>query len=350
VNASNSETNNRRVSLRTIASAAKVSLMTVSYALRNSPQVSVDERARIQAIAEKLGYKPDPLLTHLMQHLRSQRVLKSGGNLAVLQTLDAPFVKKLVRGAAARAARLGYNLDHIELGSYSGRAQALTRMLVARGVSGLILAPTANPASYDQLLDWSRFAAVAMTYSVVDPRVHRVVTHHFDNAVRTFSLLDQRGFKRIALAMTRDMEFRANHSYSGAYFRTTLESGNAILPILFIDDTSRRGMRAWLDQNKPDAIVAANAHQVRDILLPGLGARACAEIAFATLDHEQTAGIAGIDQRFEIIGGHALDAVVAQIHRNEKGLPDNPTIAMVEGHWNEESGLFPFRPQKAFTK
>ncbi|MGC4074132.1 MAG: LacI family DNA-binding transcriptional regulator [Nibricoccus sp.] len=344
---STSDINDRRVSLRTIASAAKVSLMTVSYALRNSPQVSSEERTRIQGIAEKLGYKPDPLLTHLMQHLRSQRALKSGGNLAVLQTLDAPFVKRLVQGASARAARLGYNLDHIELGAYSGRAQALTRMLIARGISGLILAPTANPASYDQLLDWSRFAAVAMTYSVVDPRVHRVVTHHFDNAVRTFALLDQRGFKRVALAMTRDMEFRANHSYSGAYFRTTLESGKKILPILFLDDTSRRSMRTWFEDNQPDAIVAANAHQVRDILLPGLGARICAQTAFATLDYEQTAGIAGIDQRFEIIGGHALDAVVAQIHRNEKGLPDNPTIAMVEGHWNEESGLFPFQSKKS---
>jgi LacI family transcriptional regulator len=346
VNAPSSETNDRRVSLRAIASAAKVSLMTVSYALRNSPQVSADERARIQSLAEKMGYRPDPLLTHLMQHLRSQRVLKSAGNLGVLQTLDAPFVKRLVQGATARAARLGYNLDHIDLRAYSGRAQALTRMLLARGISGLLLAPTANPARYETLLDWSRFAAVAMTYSVVDPRVHRVVTHHFDNAVRTFALLHQRGFKRVALAMTQDMEFRANHSYSGAYFRTASASGNEILPILFLDDTSRRGLRTWFEEHRPDAIVTANAHQVREILLPGLGVRACAKVAFAALDYEQPAGIAGIDQRFEIIGSHALDAVVAQIHRNEKGLPENPTIAMVEGHWVEERGLYPFQPAK----
>ncbi|ATC64205.1 hypothetical protein CMV30_09690 [Nibricoccus aquaticus] len=347
MNASSSESDKRRVSLRAIASAARVSLMTVSYALRNSPQVSADERSRIQALAEKMGYRPDPLLTHLMQHLRSQRVLKSAGNLGVLQTRTAPFVKHLVHGATARATRLGYTLDHIDLRTYQGHPQALTRMLLARGISGLLLAPTPDPANYEQLLDWSKFTAVAMTYSVVTPHVHRVVTHHFDNAVRTFALLAERGCKRVALAMARDMEFRANHSYSGAYLRTAFATGNHVSPILFLDEVSRRDLRSWFDQHSPDAIVAANARQVHESLLPGLGARACANLAFATLDHERGERIAGIDQRFEIIGSHAVDAVVAQIHRSEKGLPENPTIAMVEGHWVEENGLYPFQKTRA---
>ena len=343
VNPTSNSPGARRVSLRAIASAADVSTMTVSYALRNSPQVSAEERQRIQAIAERMGYRPDPLLTHLMQHLRSQRALKSGGNLGVLQTLAAPFVKGLVQGATARATRLGYHLDPIDLRAYEGRPQALTRMLLARGIGGLLLAPTADPARYDRLLDWTKFAAVAMTYSVVEPHVHRVVTHHFDNAVRTFGLLNQRGFKRIALSMTRDMEFRANHSYSGAYFRTGDALGNTLLPILFLDETGPRGIRAWFDRHRPDAIVTANGHQVHALLQPGLTLRAQRETAFATLDYEKGIDVAGIDQRFEIIGSHALDALVAQIHRNEKGLPENPTIAMVEGHWVEERGLFPFK-------
>jgi DNA-binding LacI/PurR family transcriptional regulator len=332
----------RRVTLRTIARAAKVSVMTVSYALRDSLEVSSSERKRIQALAEKLGYRPDPLLTHLMQHLRSQRTLKTHGNLAVLQTLAAPFVQRLVNGASARAERLGYTLDHFDLRQYEGRSSALTRTLLARGVSGVLLAPSADPVSYSGLLDWNNFAAVAMTYSVVEPRVHRVITHHFDNAVRTFAMLAQRGLRRIGLVMTRDMEFRANHSYSGAYFRISSTGPQKVFPVLYLDDASRRDIRQWQEKHRPDAIVVANASQVRLHLQPALGQRTCAKVAFAALHHELTAGIAGIDQRFELIGSHAVDALVAQIHRSEKGLPADPTIAMVEGHWVDEAGLYPF--------
>lgn len=327
--------NRGRVTLRTIAQAAKVSLMTVSYALRNSPQVSTKERSRIQGIAESLGYRPDPLLAHLMQHLRSHRTPKSATNLAVLTMLGAPFVRRLISGAHVRAERLGYHLDEIDVRTYLGKPDALTRMLQARGISGMLLAPTADPANYSGLLDWTRFAAVAMTYSIVEPHVHRVVTHHFDNAVRTFTVLEQQGYSRIGLAMTHDMEFRANHSYSGAYYRMTSMDGLKALPILYLDNNSRQGIRAWLAKYRPQVVMVANSHQVRDFLLPCLTQRLRGQLVFRSLDYESNAGIPGIDQLFETIGSHAVDTLVAQIHRNERGLPENPTITMVKGRWVE---------------
>ena len=322
-----------RVTLRAIARAARVSVMAVSYALRDSPEVSARERVRIRKIADQLGYRPDPLLTHLMQHLRSQRTLKPASNLAALTMLDAGFVRRLLDGAGARAERLGYHLDLIDARIYVNKAAPLTRTLQARGVAGVLLAPTVEPMNFRGLLDWSRFAAVAMTYSVYEPHVHRVVTHHFDNAVRTFAQLQQRGYKRIGLAMTEDMEFRANHSYSGAYYRTVGIKTAKSAPILLLDQSGRAGIRAWFGTHRPDAIVVANAHQVRDFFLPALGSRACAAIGFACLDYEAGARVSGIDQLFEIIGSHAIDSLVAQIHRNEYGLPENPTISMVEGRW-----------------
>jgi len=329
--------------MRSIAAAAGVCPMTVSLALRNDRSVSSATCVRIQKLARSLGYRPDPMLTHLMQHLRSSRTTKAGVNLAVLASLNAPFVQRLVDGAAARAARLGYALDRIDLRTFTNKPAALTRMLAARGVAGVLLGPSSDPSDYSSLLDWSKFAAVAMTYSVFEPRVHRVVTHHYDNAVRTFALLDERGFKRIGFVMTRDMEFRSNHSYGGAYFRSGSLSGTKIVPILYLDESTRRDIQLWFDRHKPQAVVVANAGQVGNFLLPALGPRRCAETAFVCLDYEAESKIPGIDQRFEIIGSHAIDALVAQIHRNERGLPENPTSSMVEGHWTELGGLYPFR-------
>jgi LacI family transcriptional regulator len=174
-----------------------------------------------------------------------------------------------------------------------------------------------------------------MTYSIVEPHVHRVVTHHFDNAVRTFTLLEQQGYSRIGLAMTHDMEFRANHSYSGAYYRMTSMDGLKALPILYLDNPSRPGIRAWFTKHRPQVVIVANSHQVHDFMLPGLTQRLRDRIAFRSLDYESNAGIPGIDQLFETIGSHAVDTLVAQIHRNERGLPENPTVTMVKGRWVE---------------
>jgi len=331
-----------RVTLRQIARAARVSLMTVSYALRDRAEVSAPERARIQQVARRLGYRPDPLLTHLMQHLRSHRKLKTTANLAVLTTLDAGFVRRLLDGAAARAERLGYHLDQIALKPFLDNPRSLTRTLQARGVSGVLIAPVANPASYSHLLDWTQFASVAMTYSVVEPHMHRVVTHHFDNAIKALSLLQQQGFRRIGLAMTSDMDFRANHSYSAAYYHMTGTAGASPLPFLILDSPTPRNVRQWFGRHRPDVVVAANAHQVNEFIAPALSAPARARTAFVCLDHDAIHRVSGIDQLFETIGSHAVDALVAQLHRNERGLPTKPTVTMVEGQWVDTCGFHPF--------
>ena len=61
------------VSQREIAAAAGVSVSAVSLALRNHPKVSPQVRARIHAIAKRMGYHADPRISTLMEHLRAAR-------------------------------------------------------------------------------------------------------------------------------------------------------------------------------------------------------------------------------------------------------------------------------------
>lgn len=331
-----------RPTIRTIAKACGVSATAVSLALRNSEEISVTARERIQQTARKLGYRPDPVLTHLMEHLRFNSKTNVRASLALLSTSDAPFARRIVAGAEACATRLGYSLDRIPLKTYKNKPGALTRMLVARGVAGVLLAPASEPMDYRELLDWSKVTAVAMTYSIFEPQMNRVVTHHFENAVRTFALLSERGFKRIGFAMTTDMEFRANHSYSGAYYRMQPMMGGAILPILMLEANRGDLIREWFAKHRPDAVVLANANHLADEILPNIDRRTAEKTAFVCLDHEERYGMAGIDQLFEIIGEHSVETLVAQINRNERGLPLHPKVTMVQGEWRDSHGLYPF--------
>ena len=58
----------RRITQKDIAHHAGVTQATVSLALRNHPSVSAEVRDRIVALAEKLGYRPDPMLSSLVAY------------------------------------------------------------------------------------------------------------------------------------------------------------------------------------------------------------------------------------------------------------------------------------------
>ena len=58
----------RRVTLADIAAKAAVHVTTVSLALRNHPRLPEATRQRIQALAEELGYRPDPMLRALVAY------------------------------------------------------------------------------------------------------------------------------------------------------------------------------------------------------------------------------------------------------------------------------------------
>ena len=56
--------------MRQIAALAGVSAMTVSRALRNNPRITPEVRSKVHKVALKLGYRPDPQVVKLMNHLR----------------------------------------------------------------------------------------------------------------------------------------------------------------------------------------------------------------------------------------------------------------------------------------
>ena len=63
----------RRPNMQQIADAAGVSKSAVSLALRNDPRIPESTRKRIQTVADKMGYRRNPVVDSLMTQLRSGR-------------------------------------------------------------------------------------------------------------------------------------------------------------------------------------------------------------------------------------------------------------------------------------
>lgn len=63
--------NPKHISLKDLARELGVSVPTVSRALKDSPEISADLRARAKQLAQELNYRPNPFAISLRKMLRA---------------------------------------------------------------------------------------------------------------------------------------------------------------------------------------------------------------------------------------------------------------------------------------
>ena len=91
------------VTIKDIARAAGVSHTTVSRALKGNPAISAKTTARIQELAQEMGYTPSAIA----QSLLSRRSMTVG---MVITTIADPFVIKVVEGVESVAQAANYSI------------------------------------------------------------------------------------------------------------------------------------------------------------------------------------------------------------------------------------------------
>jgi len=135
--------------LKDIAACAGVSVMTVSKALRDAPDVSTATKARIRDLARQLGYVPDSTA----QGLRNRTTKLFG--LAVSSCAD-PFVSRVVMAVEECAYQLGYDLLLAHTMNNAEREDSCIHRFLARRVDGMFIAPVYRLAQearvYQELL------------------------------------------------------------------------------------------------------------------------------------------------------------------------------------------------------
>lgn len=122
------------VRLKEIAQAAGVSVMTVSKALRDKPDLAPATKARIRALADHMGYVPDISASGLRN--RTTRLL----GLVIAATTD-PIYARVMMALEEAVHEKGYDLILAHsLGSVE-REEAVIRRFIARRVDGIFISP-----------------------------------------------------------------------------------------------------------------------------------------------------------------------------------------------------------------
>jgi DNA-binding LacI/PurR family transcriptional regulator len=132
------------VRLKDIAAQAGVSIMTVSKALRDAPDVSAATRERIKQLARQMGYVPDTSA----QCLRTRSTKLLG---IVVASLTNPVFARVVLALEQRAQELGYDVLLAHTHHQPERETQCLQRLLARRVEGLFIAPAYRLASEDRL-------------------------------------------------------------------------------------------------------------------------------------------------------------------------------------------------------
>jgi DNA-binding LacI/PurR family transcriptional regulator len=121
--------------MQDIARAAGVSQSTVSRVLNDTPTsvpIAAETRERVQEVAERLGYRPNPLA----RGLRGARTMLLG---VIVREITDPFFAMAIEALSTEALARGYNLVLGSAHSKADEAIALRAVLETRHVDAIIL-------------------------------------------------------------------------------------------------------------------------------------------------------------------------------------------------------------------
>jgi DNA-binding LacI/PurR family transcriptional regulator len=331
----------KRPTVRRVAEIAGVSAMTVSRALRNNPRVIPSERKRIQKIATKLGYRPDPEVAKLMSHLRrrdkAQLVASIAAVTSIPETIEPPQLRKAYDSARARAAALGYRLELFHVTGPERFNRSLERTLVNRGIEGVLLLQMVNPVVVDAFLSWDKFSVTVASPSVLGPDFSRAGVNYFHNARVLGEQLALRGCRRIGFVGSDTFCVRTNEAFSAAAAWQNLQAGEKpVKPLVFKTyDEMTVVFDAWLKRERPDAIIA-HAENILSHLKERLALHSGGQVLLTcTSINSPESACPGIDERHELIGHKAVDILTGQLNRNEKNIRSTHAASLIDGRWVE---------------
>ncbi len=334
-----------RVSLKDIASTLGCSKNTVSLALRGSPQIPPATRERVRRAAQRLGYQPNAVLSHLMAQLRTSRSNRLQAKLALVNAnkderafQTHPTVPTYVAGCESRAAHLGYSFDRFWLHDPTLTAARWIRILHARGIKGIVLVGLMDtprlPEKFRSV--WGQFPAVVTGVRTSGPALSFCCVDHHDLALAAFERSLALGYRRPGLVLDEVIDHLVERRFSAGFLtgQRVLQPQAQHVPIYNgpLGGTEPVGFRIWLEEYKPDVIFTLYNNVVT--WLNTAGRRVPEDVGVVQLEwRARRPEIAGMNQHNFVTGEAAVEMVVGQIHNNETGVQEFPRATLIGATW-----------------
>lgn len=334
------------ITLRDIAQAAGCSHTTVSLALRNHYRIPAATRTAIRQLADKMGYQANPYVKTLLSQVRRGKLPAERAGLALVsnyarkeQWRQMPNNNQAVRAAFQRAQELGYTLEEFSLRHGGMTFARLRKILLARGILGILVAPTADER-LELAMDVSPFAVVSMGQSLRNRNISMVSHYHAHSMRELLQRLGQLGYRRIACTVESGIDQRIENAWSAHFcqYQSGVAQRNRIPLLLRKPGIQPADILGFLRRHKPDAFVSDDENHLR--LLRAAGGRVPETIGFATLCVlPGTRDLSGIRQNNQFTGIRAIELLVQLINNGVFGIPESAQYVYIPGEWNDGTTL-----------
>jgi DNA-binding LacI/PurR family transcriptional regulator len=354
-----------RVTIQNIAARVGLHFTTVAEALRNGVRVKPSTRAKIHAMAREMGYVPDPMLAALSAYRKAIKPPIYHETLAWVTSHPSRSewrgsFGRIHQGAVQRAAELGYRLEEFWIKQPGMTSKKASRQLYNRGIRGLLIAPLFAARGHLSL-EWDRFAAVALGYTLSRPRLNLVSTTHFRAVSVALRHLKAAGHRRIGWVSSSVVDERTNRLWVSTFLsELNIAYGAANDAILSFRSLERRRFIQWYEKFRPDAILTSCVDPRNPFLIGWLrkeGYRVPQDVSVAVVNLQEESEFSGVIEPDSLIGRTAIDLLARMLQNGERGIPEYPLLQLIEGKWNEGTTIAPLnkalsehrQPQRALS-
>lgn len=319
-----------------LAKAAGVSVSTVSRALRSQPSIPEETRRRIQQLADKFGYRPDPMLNALSAYRRGVTRREYRPTIALVATSanwsDDLACRLYREGARRRAEDLGYHIEDFVVAAHKLSCQRLVGILETRGVRGVLTLPIQDVSVNLDLLP-EKFLVVATGYKFKSPLINRVSVNHFAAMGQALEKIGGLGYRRPGLVLRAESPRKAPSGvthvgklWEGGYLAECARQYPG-LDIPVIQTADAHAFARWFKRCAPDVLISQDREVARLMgdIFSGF------PIAYTMVDDDPA--LTGIHQNSAQVGRRAVDLLVADLYLAGPEQAAAPVTILVGTAW-----------------
>lgn len=333
----------QRVLLKDVAAEVGVSVSCVARALKGRSDISASTRSRIRAAADKLGYRPDPMLSALSEYRKSKRPTTFQGTLALLATqqdekscLANPETRDLLKGVRERAISLGYFLDYFNVGETGRTFQRVREILRVRGIQGA-LSLSLPLADLDPGTSSGPFTCVSLFSPSLSRGFPSVSSHHVQSMQRVLEEAGKRNYRHPALVL-QESTHACHDEWRMAFAEYSRKFPQSSLYIYKGNHPTALFLRQWAEKKAVDVLICCGSE--KEMIEAGPSGKPDLQgmgiICMDLLNPD--CGLSGIYQNRTQIGSLAVEYLHGILQRGEA----ERTVAgslLIPGVWIEGASL-----------
>jgi LacI family transcriptional regulator len=307
--------------------------------------VKPETREKVLALAEEVGFRPNPVLSMAMS-IRNQQKRQGSPLTSTLAWVHSnqleeawqtvPHMKRYLEGVRSRAEGLGFGVDEFWLGPGGLKPKRFCDILYARGIPGCIVAPP--PGNMRHLrLRWTDCTWVTFHHDSWRPLLHRVAKDDNFMMGKTLRELRRAGYRRVGLAMAQKQDAKGGFALQARFRLNQIRySETGEIPPLMYDEPdlpdAREAFLDWFREHRPDVLICHDG-KTREVL-EDAGIRVPDDVGLVHLNLGlDTPGWTGMYLDDARIGEACVDLLVSQIQQNQRGVPEFPYEILLRPEW-----------------